>query len=140
MRRLLRCFGWVWVGVLFALTPWLGDGLGGAWATPGMYPGQTGYPSQGSYQEPVVLIGLSATPGKHGETRLELDFSGPAPTYTLLSSDPAKPALAFAQTTRGTSATFAARSSGLLQGADFDQKTSALALNFTVSGPAQIKV
>jgi len=126
------------VGVLAALTPGLGGGLGEARAAElpaGAYPGA---PAQ--YQEPVVLIGLAATPGKHGETRLELDFSGPAPTYTLLSSDPYKPALAFAQTTRGTSATFASRSSGLLQGVDFDQKTSALALNFTVSGPAQVKV
>jgi general secretion pathway protein D len=95
--------------------------------------------SAASNQEPVVLIGLKAAPGKAGETRLELDFSGPAPIYTVMG-DGAKPALALALTSRGSSATFASRSTGVLQGVDFDQRSGVLILNFTVSSPAQPKV
>jgi general secretion pathway protein D len=128
------------VAWLLALGPGLGDGLGAARATPGMYPGQSGYPGQTSYQESVVLLGLVASPGRAGETRLELSFSGPAPTYTMLRSDGDKPAMALAQTTRGSSATFASRASGLLQAVSFDQKNGILILNFAVAAPVVVKV
>jgi general secretion pathway protein D len=136
MRRLSRS---VWAGPIATLAV-LAMGVNGALATPGMYPGQTGYMSEPSSQQPVTLIGLTATPGKKGETRLELSFSGAPPSYTMLSDDADKPALAFAATTRGTSATFATRTDGLLQGVDFDQRNSALVLNFKVSSAAKVKV
>jgi general secretion pathway protein D len=106
-----------------------------AWAQP---PG--GYRNAAaSSQQPVVLIGLKASAGKAGETQLELDFSGPAPIYTVMG-DGARPALALAQTSRGSSATFATRGGGLLQGVDFDQKSGLLILSFSVASPAQPKV
>jgi general secretion pathway protein D len=139
MRRFVRCFVWLLASVLLAVTPGLGDGLGAARALP-MNPGQGGYGGQSSYQESVVLLGLAASPGRAGETRLELSFSGPAPTYTLLRSGGDKPAMAFAQTTRGSSATFAPRAGGLLQAVDFDQKAGLLILNFSVASPVVVKV
>jgi len=112
---------------------WLGP-LEAAAQPPGGYRS-----SAASYQAPVVLIGLKASAGKAGETRLELDFSGPAPTYTVMG-DAAKPGLALAQTSRGSSATFATRSGGLLQGVSFDQRDSLLILSFQVASPSQPKV
>src|SRR5579862_8906491 len=131
LRRLGRLSG---AGLLtLSAALWLGP-LEAAAQPPGGYRS-----SAASYQAPVVLIGLKASAGKAGETRLELDFSGPAPLYTVMG-DGAKPALALAQTSRGSSATFATRAGGLLQGVDFDQKSGLLILNFSVASPAQPRV
>src|ERR1700722_12265438 len=131
MAGRLRGVGCLAGAGLLALSLWP---LVGRAQPPGGY-----HNSAASYQAPVVLIGLKASAGKAGETKLELDFSGPAPIYTVMG-DAAKPALALAQTSRGSSATFASRVGGLLQGVDFDQKDGLLILDFSVSGPAQPKV
>src|ERR1700722_20041411 len=131
MVRRLRGLGWLAGASLLALSL---SPLGARAQPPGGYRS-----SAASYQAPVVLIGLKASAGKAGETRLELDFSGPAPIYTVMG-DAAKPGLALTLTSRGSSATFATRSGGLLQGVDFDQKDGLLILTFNVASPSQPKV
>jgi general secretion pathway protein D len=133
MGRSLRRFCWLLGAAL--LTFGLIDSPGVALAAPGGSPGD-----QASSHAPVTLVGLVSLPGKSGETRLELDFSASPPNYTMLSSDGDKPAMSLGQTSRGPGATFAAHSSGLLQGVSFEQQGRTLVLHYRVSAPAKLEV
>jgi general secretion pathway protein D len=88
----------------------------------------------------AVLLSLTATDTPQGGTRLVLNFAGPAPKFAVTKNDSDKPTMALAETSRGASATFAPRTSGLLRSVDFDQKGPVLFLNFTAISTARIEV
>ena len=68
----------------------------------------------------------------------ELGFTPTVGSATTVSTDPIRPALSFAGTSRAQGAVSPARLTGFVRGIDFDQSGSALIVRFNAGGPAKI--
>lgn len=82
----------------------------------------------------VLLVSESST-----ETKFRLSFAPKANTYGLVGSDPSRPALGLALTTRGNSAVAPPGLRGLVRAINFDQVETILILRFSTTGPALIR-
>lgn len=87
---------------------------------------------------PALLTDLSAAPEKDG-TELALTFSPRAPKFSLINNGTDKPSIAFALSTRGSSAT-APKALGLLNSVAFEQADTVLVIHFRTASPVQLDV
>jgi general secretion pathway protein D len=102
-----------------------------------LVPGSIGAWAQTSAQ-PAVLISLVSSTGPGGETRLQLNFSAPAPKFAVLKNDSDSPAIMLAGAARGPSASLAASQTGLIRAVSFEQSSGLLTLRFTTAPASRI--
>ena len=68
----------------------------------------------------------------------QLDFEPKVASFSTISTDPLKPGMSFARTSRSQSAVSPPGMRGLVRSVEFDQKGATLSLQFLVSAPAKV--
>lgn len=87
---------------------------------------------------PAVLTDISAADAGHGETQVVLTFAPEAPKFSIIGDDTGHPSIAFALSSRGSSARLAPGGHGLLMGVDFEQADTVLILHLSASAQAHL--
>ena len=87
---------------------------------------------------PAVLTDISAADTGHGETQILLTFSPLAPKFSIIGNDTGRPSIAFALSSRASSARLAPGQHGLLQSVDFEQNDTILILHLTAAAQARL--
>ena len=87
---------------------------------------------------PAVLTGITTTDTGQGETRVLLTFAPLAPKFSIIGDHSNKPSIAFALSTRASSARAPGALHGFLRSVSVDQNDTILILNFATTGSAQI--
>ncbi|MGH3429993.1 MAG: type II secretion system protein GspD [Mycobacteriales bacterium] len=90
------------------------------------------------YGQPAVLMSLVGSETLQGEAQVQLNFASPAPKFAVIRNDSDSPAIAFAQTARGSGASFAPSQNGLIRSISFDQSHALLTLTFSTASPSRI--
>ena len=88
--------------------------------------------------QPAVLTAIATADDGAGGTRLLLTFSPQAPKFSLIGDHSDKPSIAFALSTRASSARTPAGLRGLLRSIAVEQNDTVLILNFTTAKAAEI--
>ncbi|MDR3512840.1 MAG: secretin N-terminal domain-containing protein [Caulobacteraceae bacterium] len=89
---------------------------------------------------PAVLTDISATDAGAGAgaTQVLLTFAPQAPRFSVIGDGTARPSIAFALSSRGSSARLAAGAHGLLRGVDFEQSDTVLILHLAAASRARL--
>ena len=92
--------------------------------------------AQAQFRRPVapsLLVDVSTADVGPGESRILLSFSPTAPNYSIINGDSDRPAIAFALTSRGSTARVTANLRGLVRSINFDQNDSILVVRLTAA-------
>lgn len=87
---------------------------------------------------PVSLTNIALVSESSSETRFQLTFAPRANTFATIGSEPTRPALGFALTTRQASAVSPPGLKGLVRTISFDQADTILIMRFGVTTPAVV--
>ena len=85
---------------------------------------------------PAVLTNVTLVNESASETRFQLTFQPKANTFTAIGSEPNRPSLGFALTTRQSSAVTPPGLKGLVRAISFEQAETLLIMRFGVTTPA----
>ena len=88
--------------------------------------------------QPAVLTTITASDIGAGSSRVLLTFAPAAPKFSVIANNSAKPSIAFALSTRGSSARAPGAFSGLLRTIALEQNDTILILTFITSSAAAI--
>ena len=91
-----------------------------------------------SNASPSVLLSVTATAAGEGGTRLIFTFASPAPKVAVMRNDSDSPAIAFSETSRSSSATFAPRADGQVRSISFDQTGSILIVRLQAASTVRV--
>src|SRR5258708_7567299 len=70
---------------------------------------------------PAVLVNITAVDDGHGATQVTLAFAPQAPGFSIVSNDDARVSIAFALSSRGSTARLQGAPPGVLRSVDFEQ-------------------
>lgn len=87
---------------------------------------------------PSILNAINATDTGNGEIRILLTFAPQAPKFSIISNDTDRPSIAFALSSRGSTARAPTSFRGVLRWIAFDQNDTILIVNFQASATARI--
>jgi general secretion pathway protein D len=87
---------------------------------------------------PAVLVNIAAADDGHGATQVTLTFAPQAPGFSIVSNDDARVSVAFALSSRGSSARLQGAPPGVLRSVDFEQSDTVLVLHLTTSTKAHL--
>jgi len=89
---------------------------------------------------PSVLQNIAAANGEKGATQVVLTFAPQAPGFSIVDNDDTKVSIAFALSTRGSSARLQGTPAGMLRNVDFEQSDTLLILHLTAAAKAHLTV
>jgi len=89
---------------------------------------------------PAVLQNIAAANGEKGATQVVLTFAPLAPGFSIVDNDDTRVSIAFALSSRGSSARLQGTPAGMLRTVDFEQSDTLLILHLTAAGKAHLTV
>jgi general secretion pathway protein D len=87
---------------------------------------------------PAVLTDIAAADKGADESDITLTFAPQAPGFSIIEGDGAHPSIAFALSSRGSSARIQAGQKGVFRGVDFEQSGTVMVLHLTASAKAHM--